>query len=367
MNGYRIVVSANDENWVGMKKMIKNHDNSGLMSPKIDFAFKLIFGDEKHKDITIAFLTAVLKLPSGELSDIEIINTELLREYKEDKKGILDVRVRTRDGRQINIEIQILPTEFMPERTLFYWSKMYTSQIHAGEGYEQLKKCITINIVDFDCTPLKQVYSCYHLTEDMQGHRLTDVLEVHFLELPKLSEEGITVHQEEAIVQWMLFIDGRSEEVMEMLATKNKDIGNAFDLLKIISKDEKARMAYEAREAELMDQRTRVKSAFMKGEEIGIKKGEEIGIKKGEEIGIKKGEEIGIKKGEETGIKKGEEIGIKKGEETGAKKSKKKIVRELLTRGMPVEEVASIVDMDVDGIIEIQKEITVACPSPAGS
>jgi hypothetical protein len=55
------------------------------------------------------------------------------------QKGILDVRVKTRDGRQINIEIQILPTEFMPERTLFYWSKMYVSQIKAGDTYDQLK------------------------------------------------------------------------------------------------------------------------------------------------------------------------------------------------------------------------------------
>ena len=39
-------------------------------------------------------------------------------------------------------------------------------------------------------------------------------------------------------------------------------------------------MAYEAREAELMDQRTRLKSAFMKGEDIGIRKGEEIGVMK---------------------------------------------------------------------------------------
>ena len=50
-----------------------------------------------------------------------------------------------------------------------------------------------------------------------------------------------------------------------MLAEKNTDIGNAYNLLKIISKDEKARMAYEAREAELMDQRTRVRSALAKG------------------------------------------------------------------------------------------------------
>jgi predicted transposase/invertase (TIGR01784 family) len=168
--------------------------------------------------------------------------------------------------------------------------------------------------VDFDCTPLKQVHSCYHLTEDIKGHRLTDVLEVHFLELPKLFEEGISIRVDDAIVQWMLFIDGSSREVMEMLAEKNKDIWSAYSLLKIISNDEEARMVYEAREAELMDQRTRIRSA----EEMGVKKGEEIGIKKGEEIGIKK------------------------------------IIQALLARGMTVEDVVSIAGMDISVVTEIQ-------------
>jgi len=163
------------------------------MSPKIDFVFKLIFGDQKHKHNTIAFLAAVLNMDKSDLAEVEIVNSELLREFKEDKKGILDIRVQTRDGQQINIEIQILPTEFMPERTLFYWSKMYVSQIKAGDMYDRLKKCITINIVDFECTPLKQVHSCYHLKEDHQGHCLTDLLEVHFLELPKLFKKGISI------------------------------------------------------------------------------------------------------------------------------------------------------------------------------
>jgi len=203
-----------------------------------------------------------------------------------------------------------LPTEFMPERTLFYWSKMFTSQIHAGEEYDMLEKCITINIVDFDCTPLKQVHSCYHLTEDHQGHRLTDILEVHFLELPKLNEKGVPVREDDAVVQWMMFIDSRSEEVMEMLAAKNMHISSALDYLKIISQDEKARMAYEAREAELMDQRTRVKFALLKGEEIGIEKG------------------------------------------------KAEIIHAMLSRGMSVEDIASIVSMDVQAVTEIQRSMT---------
>jgi len=197
------------------------------------------------------------------------MNSELLKQFKEDKKGILDVRIRTRAGKQIDVEIQILPTDYMAERTIFYWSKMYTSQIKPGDTYDKLKKCVTINIVDFKCTPIKKLYSSYHLTEDKTGYRLTDILEVHFLEIQKLFDEDIEKDENDPIVQWMEFLDGKSKGVMEMLAEKNKDIKKAYDLLKIISKDEKAKMLYEARQAEISDQLTRLKSA----EEKGIEKG----------------------------------------------------------------------------------------------
>lgn len=236
-----------------------------LMSPKVDFAFKLLFGDEKNKDILIAFLNAVLKMPEGELQGIELINTELLREFSEDRKGILDVRAKTRQGEQIDIEIQVLDTEFMPERTLFYWSKMYTGQINPGDTYDKLKKCITINIVDFAFLPIKKVYSSFHLLEDETGHKLTDVLEVHFLELPKLFDDAIPKDENDPIVDWMMFIDGKSRKVMEMLSEKNEKIKKAFDILQVISQDEKARMSYEAREAEIRDQQTRLKTAREEG------------------------------------------------------------------------------------------------------
>jgi predicted transposase/invertase (TIGR01784 family) len=255
--------------------MNQNADHKpALMQPKIDFAFKLIFGDEKHKDITIAFLSDVLKIPRQELVDIEFINTELLREFQEDKKGILDIRVKLRDKRQINVEIQILPTRFMPQRSLFYWSKMYVSQIKAGDTYSQIKKCTTINILDFKTTPLDKLHSCFHLKEDQTGWQLTDVLEVHFLELPKLYDSDVVYDEDDPVAQWMLFISGKSREVMEMLAAKNIDIGNAFNVLEIMSREENKRMAYEARQAELMDQRTRMMEAREEGWEEGVVEGQ---------------------------------------------------------------------------------------------
>jgi len=63
----------------------------------------------------------------------------------------------------------------------------------------------------------------------------------------------------------MEFLDAKSKGVIEMLAEKNQDIKKAYDLLQIVSKDEKARMLYEAREAELRDQLTRMESAENKG------------------------------------------------------------------------------------------------------
>ena len=38
----------------------------------------------------------------GELAGTELINTELLREFVDDKKGVLDVRAKLKGGKQID-------------------------------------------------------------------------------------------------------------------------------------------------------------------------------------------------------------------------------------------------------------------------
>ena len=253
-------------------------DDNFIMSPKNDFVFKLIFGDEKNKDVLIAFLSAVLRLPKDEFANLEFLNTELLREFKEDKKGILDVRVKTKNGKQIDIEIQVLPTEFMAERTVFYWSKMYTSQIKPGDAYGKLKKCITINIVDFERIKIDKIHTSFHILEDETGYKLSDVLEIHFLELPKLKRLSSLKDAEDPILEWLEFIDSDSKEGMEMLAEKNENIKIAYEILQRASHSKAARAAYEARQAEIMDQRTRENSAEKRGIEQGIQQGIQQGI-----------------------------------------------------------------------------------------
>lgn len=61
-----------------------------LMKPKIDFAFKEIMTDEQART---GFLSAVLKIKPEEIKETRILNTNLRKGHKDDKQGILDIRL----------------------------------------------------------------------------------------------------------------------------------------------------------------------------------------------------------------------------------------------------------------------------------
>ena len=48
-----------------------------LLSPKIDFVFKKIFGNEKHPEILISFLNAVME-PTDPIKSVQIKNSDIV-------------------------------------------------------------------------------------------------------------------------------------------------------------------------------------------------------------------------------------------------------------------------------------------------
>jgi predicted transposase/invertase (TIGR01784 family) len=134
-------------------------------------------------------------------------------------------------------------------------------QVKEGDTYDTLKKCITINILDYKFLPMNKAHTVYHLTEDETKYRLTDILEVHFCELEKLRRDVEINDSDDPALNWMKFLAARTKGEMEMIAKDDKEIKEAYDYLQVISKDEENRMVYEARQAWLMDQRTREKVA----------------------------------------------------------------------------------------------------------
>ncbi len=126
--------------------MKKEKTTQFLMKPKVDFCFKELMEDEEVRN---AFLAAVLGIDLGEIVESRILPSHLRQKDKDDKLGILDVRVLLNNKEQIDIEIQVTASEYWAERTLFYLGKMFTDQLKPGEDYQKLEKCIHIGILNF--------------------------------------------------------------------------------------------------------------------------------------------------------------------------------------------------------------------------
>lgn len=95
-------------------------------------------------------------------------------------------------------------------------------------------------------------------------------MEMHILELSKLPPEA---KNEDGIILWMRFLSGKCEEDFEKMAKKDEYIGEAYELLKNLSADEKKRIAYEYREKSIRDYKWMMKGATKRGHEEGILEG----------------------------------------------------------------------------------------------
>jgi predicted transposase/invertase (TIGR01784 family) len=69
---------------------------------------------------------------------------------------------------------------------VYYSGKMIVDQLGEGDDYKLIKRAIVINILDFRYLRHELVHSMYRLMDGETQHVLTDVMEIHFLELPKL-------------------------------------------------------------------------------------------------------------------------------------------------------------------------------------
>ena len=70
-------------------------------------------------------IAALLNVPASEIDNTELMPTILRKESKDDKYGILDVRVKLKDGEQIDFEMQVEAFDCWANRSVYYLSKMY--------------------------------------------------------------------------------------------------------------------------------------------------------------------------------------------------------------------------------------------------
>ena len=243
-----------------------------LLNPKIDFVFKKIFGSEEHPEILISFLNAVLK-PKKPIVSVEIKNSDLEKEYIEDKFSRLDVKALTSNKEIINIEIQLKNEYNMIQRSLYYWSKLYEEQLSEGDRYDKLSRTVCINILDFKYLKNDRYHNGYRLKEIETNEELTDLQEIHFIEIPKLKRFESTEEIVDLLEGWVEFLRDPESEVIRKLEMSNKEIREAKDELYRLSRNSKERELYYLREKSLRDEISALANAKEKGLKEGLKQG----------------------------------------------------------------------------------------------
>lgn len=280
-----------------------------LLDPRVDFVFKRIFGSENNKDVLLAFLNRIFtKAGEPPLQEIILMNPYTEKDDPLDKQSIFDVYAKTTEGKLIDIEMQLFNKYDIEKRTLFYWSKRYASQLQEGEKYQELQKCVTINILNYSILPNDQYHNVFHLREDQTLIPLIDDIEIHFLELTKLDD---AIPSQGGLENWLLFLKGVSKEYWEVLKMNEPGLEKAMDTLQYLSQDSDARRLYEARQKYLHDEASMLEGARQAGMKAGMKEGMKEGIKEVAKNMLTLGLDIATI-GKATGLSEQEIVALKK-------------------------------------------------------
>ena len=241
-----------------------------------DYAFKRLLGSEENKPLLQDFLECILDLTPQQVIGLEFMDKELTKEEFSDKTGILDVKLKLIDGTVIDIEIQASWNASFVKRTLFYWAKMYMADFKAGESYDKLHRCIAINIIADGFKLNDAIHSEYLLQEKTAHTILTDVLEVHFLDLQaakRAKSEGNAKENRSQLINWLRFIGATDKKERAMIATKSPVLQMLNEKIDVLTLSPTERKLYESRMKLKSDITTISETQFSAGVERGLAEG----------------------------------------------------------------------------------------------
>ena len=242
--------------------------NNKLLKPTNDYVFKRIFGKKGNEDITSSLIEAVTGV---KYEDINLEDTPILeRDLFENKIGILDVKVIANKDNDIDLEMQVVKSEYIADRIVWYWAKMYSASIDRGQGYNSTKRAICILIADFnleDLSLIQEYHTKWNIREEKYSNIiLTEKLEIHIIELEKLENMKTLNTQEKKLLTWCKFIKN-PDSVEDSIMKENNEIKKAKEELDKISQDAKERRLAELREKALMDEIAIRDSGYNEGQE----------------------------------------------------------------------------------------------------
>jgi predicted transposase/invertase (TIGR01784 family) len=252
------------------------------ITPRVDIAFKKIFGVEENKDLLISLINSIVS-EADQVEDVVLLNPYNPKNFRDDKLSVLDIKAMGHKGQRFNIEIQITDEGDYDKRALYYWSKLYTEQLKEGFDYSELNKTIGIHILNFLSIPDEDRYhNVFQLQEkETKLHYFKDI-ELHTIELNKFSKKKTKQEKflsktdelklmlpkiKTALDKWVTFLT--KHELLDRTSLpnelKDEQLEKALSVLEVMNLSDDEREAYDSHLKWLGVEASTIKKAEAKG------------------------------------------------------------------------------------------------------
>ena len=234
-----------------MTNKLRNRYEATLLN---EYIFKRTFTKDNPNGILRDLLEAVLNV---KIKNVQVLNAEIPKDILDERGSVLDIRAELDNTKIVDIEMQVKDQGNISKRSTVYMSKNIATQIKTSEDYQGLKPSIVINILNFNRYKRNSYHSIAHMKFEKTrkeeyvdlGYKeeeqlATDVLEMHFIELPKFIKKNPEIKTK--LDEWLWLIAGREDKV-EMSKLDNPEVKKAMKLVDEIMADPKEREIIEAR------------------------------------------------------------------------------------------------------------------------
>ena len=156
-----------------------------FIDPRVDWAFKRIFGSEDTKECLITFLNGLFE-DELVIKDVTFAKTEKLGLRPDDRGVVFDVYCITNEGKHIIVEMQKKEQEYFADRALYYTARAIVQQGVRGIWDYHLAPVYTVCFMDFvsQSPILKEFRTDLVLTDLQTRQQVSDRMRIVYLQLP---------------------------------------------------------------------------------------------------------------------------------------------------------------------------------------
>jgi len=257
------------------------------INPYTDYGFKLLFGTEPNKDITLELVNALLQ-GKEVIKSLTLLPTEQLGDTKDDRRSVFDIYCENEQGEKIIIEMQKADQQWFKDRSVYYSSFPIRQQGEKGQWRFGLKAVYTIGILDFVFDEDKDDKEYYHHVVKLMDVNTKEVfydkLTYIYLEMPKFNKTEAEL--ETMADKWLYALKNLPRLLERPAALQERIFKKFFDVAEIgnLSKEEYAK--YFESEKVYYDNDGAIRTAEAKGKKEGFNEANRENARKMKALGI---------------------------------------------------------------------------------